>query len=72
MNSEYSIEYQLAFHEGKAIAHMESLESLIEIRYPEIYDMYKNKIRRLCEYEADMLFYKFIKDANIDLLHEFL
>lgn len=68
----YEKEYNLAFREGEAIAVMEFLERAVKYKFPNEYNLKKHKIRRLSEYEVELILYEIMKTADIRSLNEFL
>lgn len=67
-----NIEYKVGFREGVAIGYIESFERYIKIKYSKTYSLYKYEIRRLSEYEIDLLFDELLENKPIDCLFKYI
>lgn len=64
--------YNKAYRIGKAEARMEIIESIIEDLLINEYESLKYKIRRLSEYEANLLFKEYRRSRDMKSLYEFI
>ncbi|HEY5561592.1 MAG TPA: hypothetical protein VIK72_07505 [Clostridiaceae bacterium] len=72
MESKREEAYIVSYRIGEAKARIETLEFIIEELFAVEYDSLKYKIRRLSEYEANLLYQEYRKSRTIKSLYEFI
>ncbi|KZL88567.1 hypothetical protein [Clostridium magnum] len=68
----YESNFNKGFREGMAIGKAEILENIINHEFPDYYEEHKYKIRRLSDYEVNLLVHELIETNDLKIIGKYI